>query len=73
MFMSLAAGISATSVPTITNPVMMPAVGRLAPRACALAGIIGSRLPSAIPNNSEGVNTGKPKLDILKSLVFAGT
>jgi hypothetical protein len=26
-----------------------------------------------MPNNSDGVNTGKLKLDILKSLVFAGT
>ena len=30
---SLAAGISATSVPTMTSPVMIPAVGRLAPSA----------------------------------------
>ena len=30
---NLAAGISATSVPTMTSPVMIPAVGRLAPSA----------------------------------------
>jgi len=69
----LAAGISATNVPTMTSPVMIPAVGRLAPSAWALAGMIGRRLPSPMPNSSEGVKTGKFKLDILKSLVFAGT
>jgi hypothetical protein len=35
--------------------------------------MIGSRLPSAIPNSKEGVNTGKFKLEILKAWVFAGT
>jgi hypothetical protein len=52
---------------------MIPAVGRLAPNAWALAGMIGKRLPSPMPNSNEGVNTGKFKLEILKSLVFAGT
>jgi hypothetical protein len=71
--MSLAAGMSAIRVPTMTRPVMIPAVGRLAPRDWALAGMIGRRLPSPMPNKREGANTGKFKLDILKSLVFAGT
>jgi hypothetical protein len=57
----------------MTRPVITAAVGRFAPRAPALAGMMGSRLPSAIPNSSEGVKTGKVKLDILKGLVFAGT
>jgi hypothetical protein len=44
---------------------MMPAVGSDAPKACALAGIIGSKPPSAMPKSNEGVNTGKPRLDNL--------
>jgi hypothetical protein len=60
-----AAGMSAKSVPIITSPRIIPAVGNEAPRACALAGIIGSNPPSAMPNISEGVNTGKPRLDNL--------
>jgi hypothetical protein len=71
MFISRAAGISATRVPIITSPRIIPAVGSDAPMASALAGIIGSKPPSAIPNSSEGANTGKPRLDNL--YVDAGT
>jgi hypothetical protein len=35
--------------------------------------MIGSRLPSAIPNSNEGPNTGKFKLEILKVGAFVGT
>jgi hypothetical protein len=57
--------MSATRVPIITRPRIIPAVGSDAPIAWALAGIIGSKPPSAIPNSSEGVKTGKPRLDNL--------
>jgi hypothetical protein len=60
-------------VPTMTRPVTTAAVGRSAPKAPALAGMIGSRLPSAMPNSNEGVKTGMFKLEILKAWVFAGT
>jgi hypothetical protein len=49
----------------MTRPRIIPAVGRDAPIAWALAGIIGSKPPSAIPNSREGVKTGKPRLDNL--------
>jgi hypothetical protein len=52
---------------------MTAAVGKLAPRAPALAGMIGRRLPSAIPKSNEGVKTGKLKLEILKAGAFVGT
>jgi hypothetical protein len=35
--------------------------------------MIGSRLPSAIPNSSEGAKTGTFKLEILKAGAFVGT
>jgi hypothetical protein len=57
----------------MTRPVIIAAVGRLAPRAPALAGMIGRRLPSAIPKRSDGAKTGKFKLDILKVWAFVGT
>jgi hypothetical protein len=57
----------------MTSPVITAAVGKLAPRAPALAGMIGRRLPSAIPNSKDGVKTGKLKLEILKAGAFVGT
>jgi hypothetical protein len=62
MLIKRAAGMSAKSVPIITSPRIIPAVGNDAPKAWALAGMIGSSPPSAIPKSSEGVNTGKPRL-----------
>jgi hypothetical protein len=65
MLIRRAAGRSAKRVPIITRPRIIPAVGSDAPIARALAGMIGSKPPSAIPKSREGVNTGKPRLDNL--------
>jgi hypothetical protein len=65
VFINLAAGMSANKVPIITSPRIIPAVGSDAPSDWALAGIIGSNPPSAIPKSNEGVNTGKPRLESL--------
>ena len=58
LFTTRAAGMSAITVPIITNPAIIAAWGIEAPSASALAGIIGTSAYSPVENRAEGMKTG---------------
>ena len=61
-----AAGMSKSSVPSMTMPAIKPAVGRSAPSFSAVAGRIGNKEASPDANSSEGTKMGSTTLAIEK-------